>query len=487
MTALAPLALGAYLAVILLVAVVARRARRDDSLSDFYLAGRDLGWFALLATLFATQFSGNTLLGYPGEGYRLGFAWVMSAGFMTAIVVVYFLFVPQLYAHAQRFRYLTPGDWIDHRFRMPALTVVANVLIVIAISNYLLAQLMAMGHVVAGMTQGEVPYWAGVVLLALVILIYETAGGMRAVVWTDAVQGIIMVCGLFGILAVVAPTPAHLASVTAWIAANEPAKTAVPSWPATANWLSTLLLIGFSAAVYPHAIQRVYAARSLRTLRRSLCIMAFMPMVAIVPVFLIGIISIQRLNGLDGVAADQVMPLLMTSWAAESAVMSAMSTLVMLAVVAAIMSTADSVLLTLSSILAHDFLGRLVLRGASEERLTRAGKITSWLIVGVLVAVGFVPRITLWGLIELKMELLIQVSPLFVLGVTWRRLRAGAAFTGLVTGLALSLAIPAIGYGRPFGIHAGVIGWIVNLLLCYGLSLPAARWKAAPEPQFASQ
>ena len=476
----AAVALGVYVVVMLAIAVAARRARRANTLSDFYLADRGLGMFVLFATMYATQYSGNTLLGYPGEAHRLGFAWIVSVGFMTAVIVVYLLFVPQLYAHAKRFAYLTPGDWIQHRFQSNALTVTSNILTVVAICNYLLAQLMAMGHVVAGFTGGVVPYWVGVVLLTLVILIYETAGGMRAVAWTDAVQGGMLLAGLGGIMIAVLPTPSHLGEVSAWIAANHPEKAAVPSWTGSANWLSTLLLIGFSAAVYPQAIQRVYAARSLRSLRQSLGMMVLMPLVTIVPVFLIGIMSIQKLGDLEGIAADQVMPMLMAGWAAESTGMYVLAVIVMLGAVAAIMSTADSVLLTLSSILAKDLVGPVMFPRASEASLTNVGKAASWIVVFLLVAIALVPRITLWGLLELKMELLLQVSPLFVLGLTWRRLTTPAAFAGMLTGLTLALAIPLLGNARPFGFHAGVVGWAANLLVCYGVTV--ASTPNAQEP-----
>ncbi|MFQ5793394.1 MAG: hypothetical protein ACE5JI_23225, partial [Acidobacteriota bacterium] len=169
--------LGVYLLSILGLGLYARHARRSESLSDFYLAGRSLGGPVLLLTLYATQYSGNTLLGYPGEAYRMGFPWIMSVGFMMAIVVVYLLIAPRLCLLAKHFHYVTPGDWLDHRFGSPALSLLANSLLVIAVANYLLAQLMAMGHVMAGLSEGTVPYWMGVILLTLVIIVYETLGG----------------------------------------------------------------------------------------------------------------------------------------------------------------------------------------------------------------------------------------------------------------------------------------------------------------------
>ncbi|MGQ0734023.1 MAG: sodium:solute symporter family transporter [Acidobacteriota bacterium] len=249
-----------------------------------------------------------------------------------------------------------------------------------------------------------------------------------------------------------------------------PEKAAVPSWSVCATWLSTVLMVSFSAAVYPQAIQRIYAARNVRSLRRSVSAMAFMPLVTMVPVVLLGIVGLQELSGLEGVAADQVVPLLLGQWAARSAALYALAIAVLLAVLAAIMSSADSVLLTLSSMLAKDVLGKTVLRGAPSARLTHAGKTLSWGIVAVLVGIALVPRITLWGLTELKMEMLVQVAPAVILGLHWKNLTARGALTGMVAGLSVMLALPAMGMSRPMGFHDGMIGFGVNLLLCVAVS-----------------
>jgi len=475
---------GVYLLAMLGIGYLARRARRSDSLDDFYLAGKGLGTFVLFLTLYATQYSGNALLGYPGETYRLGFAWIMSVGFMMAIIAVYLLFAPRLHRLAKQFNYVTPGDWIDHRFGSPALTLVANLVMVVAVSNYLLAQLMAMGHVVAGLSGNAVPYWVGVVLLTLVIGIYETMGGMRAVAWTDCVQGLMLLVGLLGVLIAAAPGPDHLRAATEWIITQQPQKAAVPSWQLCSTWMSTLLLIGFSGSVYPQAIQRIYAARDVPTLKCSLSLMAFMPLLTMLVVFLVGILAIQHFAGLQGVAADQVMPMLLREWANQSLWMYLIALLVFTGILAAIMSTADSVLLSLSSILAKDFVGKTLLRHAPEQRLTQAGKLLSWVIMVILITIALVPRITLWGLTELKMEILVQVSPVFVLGILWLRLTARAALVGLLAGSALGMSLTLAGYGKLWGLHAGLLGWGLNLVLCLTLSyLPVIQAKRAVSPR----
>jgi SSS family solute:Na+ symporter len=134
------------------------------------------------------------------------------------------------------------------------------------------------------------------------------------------------------------------------------------------------------------------------------------------------------------------------------------------------MSTADSVLLSLSSMLAKDVLGTTVLRGASEARLTRAGKRVSWVLIAGLVAVALNPRITLWGLTELKMEILAQVAPLFILGVSWDRLTTRAALAGMVTGTIVYAGLLAAGQPQLWNVHAGVVALLVNVAVCIAVT-----------------
>ena len=175
------------------VAEFARRSRRDLSPGDHFLAGRELGLFVLFLTLYATAYSGNSLLGYPGRAYRSGFSFISATGFMMAIIVMFHALAPKLRVIATRHRFITPGDWVRHRFGEErggrALLACIGILMALAMVNFLLAQLKAMGHVTAGMSGDRIPYWAGVVGLAGMILFYETRGGMRAVAWTDAAQG----------------------------------------------------------------------------------------------------------------------------------------------------------------------------------------------------------------------------------------------------------------------------------------------------------
>lgn len=460
----------AYLATMIGMGLLARSKRKGNSLSEFYLAGRDLGPLVLLLSLYATQYSGNTVVGYPAEASRLGFAWIMSVSFMMAIVVGYLLFAPTLRRLSVREGFVTPGDWIDHRFGSKPLSFAVNVVLAVSIANYLLAQLMAMGHVVAGISGNLVPYWVGVLVLVGVIIVYETLGGLRAVAWTDVIQGGMLLVGLTGLIWAVAPGPAAWRELSEWLTANRPEMTAIPPGRVQVRWISTVLLIGLSGSIYPQAIQRLFAARSTRALKRSLQAMVFMPLFTMPIVVLVGLVGLRRFAHLEGVAADQIMPMLLLEWSGTSTWTYVMAVLVVTGTLAAVMSTADSVLLSLSSILAKDFLGKSLLANAPEERLTAIGKRISWVVMAGLALLALSPRLTLWGLTELKMEILVQASPVFVLGATWSRLRAPAALTGLLVGTVVAGGLALSGHGSVGGVHGGLIGWFVNVSLCVVLS-----------------
>jgi hypothetical protein len=272
------IAVGLYLVSMIGVGYYARSKRQGNSMADFYLAGRSLGLTVLFLTLYATQYSGNTLFGYTGKTYRIGFEWTVSILFMFSIIVGYLLFAPRLVQLARKEGFITPGDYISYRFKSKALTLLSTVLMIYALCNYTLAQLKAMGAAVEGITNGAVPSAYGIVALAIIMVIYETLGGMRSVAWTDVIQGVVLLIG-FALLVVIVPSQlgGGLDRVVEKLSAMDPPKVQVPDWQGINTWISYVFLLGCGAAIYPQAIQRLYASRSLAVLKRSLMWMSFMP------------------------------------------------------------------------------------------------------------------------------------------------------------------------------------------------------------------
>lgn len=465
-----------YLVALVGVAEIARRAKQDHSPSDHFLAGRSLGSFVLFLTLYATAYSGNSLLGYPGRAYRDGYSFVMATGFMMAIVVVFHAIVPKLRPLAVHYQFVTPGDYLRVRFGGPwarALRWAIGLLMTLALANFLLAQLKAMGDVAHLVTGGRIPYEAGVVGLALVILFYETRGGMRAVAWTDAAQGIAMLIGLAALLGWLLVESGGLAAITQAVAERAPDKVAVPSRTVVVNWFSTIILMGTASVLYPQAIQRIFAAESGRALKRSFAGMTFMPLATTLVVTLIGVAAIARFEITDAVDTDGVVPMLLADWGAAGGFATAAALVVFLGALSAIMSTADSCLLSLGSLLSRDLLGR----EGTDEAATLLGKRLAAAILITTIPFALARDLTLWRLIELKMELLIQCVPAFLIALHWGRMRTGPVLAGVIVGTLFSVVMTFSDHARIGGVHIGVVGCAINS----AVAVLGSLWTSEPD------
>lgn len=471
-----------YLLSLLVIGWFASRQRQDKSLGDYYLGGRGMGLWVLMLTLFATQYSGNALFGFTGQAYRVGFTWLAILHSMIAVVAGYLLFAPQLQRLSRQHHFITPNDYVEFRFPSRALSALVALCLIVVLINYVLAQLKVMGLMVEGLSGGQVDAFWGVVVLAIIMMIYSTIGGMRSVAWTDAIQGAMMLMGFVLIAIIIERDMGGWSPAFEQLREIAPEKLAPPDGRGAVTWLSTVILIGIGASVYPQAIQRIYAARSARTLQQSLAGMAVLPLFAVVVVLALGFVAIARFPGLEGAAADQVMALIMrdvlsTGWFGHVVV-----TLLLGAILAALMSTADSALLALSSIFAKDLYGKYLRPTASDAACARAGQWCAWLILGGLVWLSTQENLTLYRLFVLKFEILLQVAPAFYLGVNFPSLRSTPILLGLVTGLCVAVGGWSMDW-MPFGFHPGTVGLLFNGLMIitahYALSLRALGTKVA--------
>ena len=122
-----------YILSLLLIGYLGKKASREYTLSDFFLAGRNMGFFVLFLTLYATQYSGNTLIGFAGKAYREGFTTLVSVTFMMSVIGAYLLFAPKLYRLSKREKFITIGDYIQFRFKSRIFTTIAVIICVIAL------------------------------------------------------------------------------------------------------------------------------------------------------------------------------------------------------------------------------------------------------------------------------------------------------------------------------------------------------------------
>ncbi len=450
--------LGIYLLILIPVCIRAKNQNLQHNATDHYLANRSLGLLVLLLTMYATTISGN-VMGVSAKAYRMGYTWIMFAGLISAISCSFHLLIPKLRPLSVQHHFVTPGDWIRYRFNAPGLRVLITLVLILAIGNYLLAQLKAAGEIIDVMTQNTIPYELGVVGFALIILIYDSLGGLRAVAWTDAVQGLVMMAGFTSLAIWVVETSDGLSNLAHAIAELRPESVPVPDMTTQVQWFSLMILGSLAVIIYPQTLQRIFAATSDKTIFQSMAILGIIAAGSSMIFLFSGWAAIPIFGQDASFPADQVIPRLLAHWGNSSILNRISSMMVLLAVLAAIMSTADSVLLSLVSIVRHDLR-----RVTQREGLNYDKWITAFLVVMVSLAALY-RDITLWRLIELKLELLVQCFPAFVIALHWRKPSATPFLLGLIGGLIILGTLFTLEIRQISGINAGLIALAGNIAL----------------------
>lgn len=457
---------GLYLFSLIGIGMAGRMARKENTLSDFYLAGRGMGVFVLFLTLYATQYSGNTMIGFAGKAYRGGYQSLVMVIFMSSIIGAYFLFAPKLFRLSKKHGFITTGDFIHHRFKNTVLTIIIVIISIFALGNYILTNLKAIGYIVVAATGGRVGFAQGIILLSLIMVIYETLGGMRSVAWTDVIQGVLLLVGVILIFIVIQVEYGGMVTSAEIIKSQNPEFFNPPNWTEKRLWISTIGLAFFGISVYPHAIQRIYAAKDEHTLKRSLQIMVFMPLITTMFMMVVGWVGLAQFPNLDPQGSEQITILMLQDIGYRIPAMGMMIVLFLSAAIAAIMSTVDSALLAISAMVTKDLYGRLQ-PGKSQGELIRIGKIFSWLIMGLAVLLAIKLPQTIWRLMEIKLELLCQIAPAIFLGLHLKRLSSRAVLYGVIIGtiVAVIITLHPLLPTKPLGIHAGIWGLLINVVV----------------------
>ncbi|MDP6446749.1 MAG: hypothetical protein QF805_23355, partial [Pirellulaceae bacterium] len=301
--------------------------------------------------------------------------------------------------------------------------------------------------------------------------------------WTDVIQGGVLMVGFTVLVWLLFDQFGSLADATRALPA---AKKDPPNAVAALEWTSWILIVGLGGALYPQAIQRIYAARNARALRRSLMVMAFLPLTTTLVAVVFGVMAAANRPEIE--QGDAVLTVV-CSEIQDASIFGRWLVVVLFAgILAAVMSTADSALLSISSMFTKDIYVRHISPQASQKQLTTIGKFTSWTVIAAMtVAACLLYDVQLVTVLRIKFELLVQLAPAFLIGVNWRGLRTGPVLWGMVAGVTIAVGLTIssdvlrlVGIDSPrlsqvYGVHAGIYGVIVNTTIAVVGSLLTGR------------
>ncbi|MDI6601722.1 MAG: sodium:solute symporter family protein [Thermoanaerobacteraceae bacterium] len=458
------------LALMLYLGYYSFKQRSGESMSDYFLANRGVGTMVLAFSLFATQYSGNSMIGYTARAYRIGFSQLVYPIFMVMIVVFYLLFIPRLFALAHKYNYITVVDYLNDRYNSKLLSLIGGIFLLWGIVVQFLEQLQATGTLFAGVSPNT-PYWVGVVFLGAVITIYVMIGGMRGAMLVQALQGAIMFFGVLFLLIFGWAYFGSIGSAVQTLAASEPAKVLPPvSLSKILNWASTMILVGLGASLYVSSIQQFYASQSEKVVKRSLTRMAVLTFITPTILVLVGIMCAAAFPGLSEMESERVVPYMINAIMQKSPIAYWAMTISFTGIIMATLSTASGTLISITSMLIKDFYKGFINPNVSDSKATTISRWFNLVVIVIGILLVLEPSTTIWRLTEIKFEGLVQVAPAIILGLYWQKASKASILSGMIAGGVLAIGMNLAGHASYMGIQAGMWGLILNFIIVIILS-----------------
>jgi len=421
-----------YLVILIVIGVYA--ARRMKRLDDFVLGGRTIGPLAAAISERASGESSWFLLGLPGAAYAAGFTTFWSViGIAFGIFCSWVFLAVPLRRQTEKYGALTIPDYFAARFGANARTlrVISMLIIIFFYTLYVAAQFVGGGKLLNAAF--DLDFQWGLVITASVVMLYTLLGGFLAVVWTDVVQGIMMaiVAFILPVLGII-----KLGGPVALVEKLQPLGPEFLSMDAGqtgAAFLFGVMLGGLAWGLgylgQPHLLTRYMAIRSPLQIRRGTLIAMIWVLIAYWGAGMVGIVGAGTFE--QGLAdQEQVMPLLarylLPGWLAG---------LMLAGAIAAMMSTADSQLIVVTSSIVEDVWVKLLRARSSPKTLVMLSRMATILVAAVALVLALRNQDLIFDLVTYAWSGLgASFGPPLLLSLRWKKATAAGAIAGMLAG-----------------------------------------------------
>lgn len=465
-----------YLLVLFGIALWSRGETR--TMQGYFIAGKKLPPWVVAFSTNATGESGWLMLGLTGMGYAVGVQalWVV-VGEVVGISLAWLLVSRRLKRMSDASDAITVPDVLVGRFgdRNHVLRGLSTLIIVVMVGTYVAAQMVASGKAFSGFT--GLSYTHSVILGAVVVVAYTCIGGYKAVAWTDLVQGVLMWLGLIIVPMVAIAYAGGWQAVTTALHLQDP-RLLDPWGPQGAGVggmiaIVSFLAIGWGFLGVPQLMVRFMSARSEASLVPAMRLSVFVILCFDLGAVLTGMAGRALFPGLED--QESILPVLATNLFSPLFV-----GLILVVVMAAIMSTVDSLVILASSAVVRDFMQKIMGSRQPDHVLTRYGKLLTLLIgaLGMVFALHQTPLI-FWFVLFSWNGLGAAFAPVIICGLWYKATNLAGAVAGMAGGFLTTVAWILWFKGPSLGLLEVIPGFLVGFALTIGVSRLTARRSAA--------
>ncbi|WP_339628632.1 sodium:solute symporter [uncultured Maribacter sp.] len=406
--------------------------KKEDNTEDYFLAGRNVGWFVVGASIFASNIGSEHVVGLAGTGASNKLPLLIYEIHAWVVLMLGWVFLP-FYARSGVF---TMPEFLEKRFDARSRWVLSIFSIVAYVLTKISVTIYAGGVVVSALL--GIDFWTGAIATVVLTGIYTVLGGMRAVVYTETLQAILLVIGAAVLTFIGLDKVGGWGSMVdtlgpeyfnMWRPATD------PDFPWPSLFITSTIVGIWYWCTDQYIVQRTLTARNIKEGRRGTI---FGALLKLLPVFLFlipGVIALTlKMRGeLEWESADEAFPVLMSNL-----LPSGLRGLVAAGLLAALMSSLASVFNSCSTLFTVDVYKKLR-PNAPEKKLVRTGQIATVFVV--IIGIIWIPIMAnISGVLyeylqSVQSYIAPPITAVFLLGIFYKRINSTGAFYTLVMGI----------------------------------------------------
>jgi solute:Na+ symporter, SSS family len=407
-----------YLGLVIYIGIFAFRGKRGDRGAEgYFLAGRSIGPFVFLFSLFGTHMTAFAILGSSGHAFRNGIVTYGLMASSSALIVPLCLFFvgTRMWALGRKYHFFTPVQFFRDRWECGHIGTVIFVVQAALLVPYVIIGVMGGGTALRAISGGLIPYWFGGALVAMVVMSYVFFGGMRGTAWVNAFQTLLFLS--FGTIAVlvIGVGMGGFPAAAENLLANPDTAHLLTREHISERYFFSYTFMPLSAIAFPHIIIFCLTAKKMAQFKRTVIFYPLCLIAIWLPCVYLGVLA----NAVDGIppgSRDDVLLLLLAKYAPQW-----MAGLLGAGIMAAVMAS-DSQILALSTMFTEDVFAYY----GHKERFGEAAQVhIGRVFVVLLTAVAyFVALQAPANIFELASQYAFAgfsaLSPLFVAALFWR-------------------------------------------------------------------
>ena len=443
--------------------------KQTRTLRDYFTMSGKAG--ALLSGLayFSTQYSMSTFMGVPGTIYKVGYAGmsVSVPGIAFSMVIPALLVGRRLIRLGHRYRMLTMADYISDRYESTLMRALLAIIMILFLVPMMGAQTIGAGIIFK--TYTGAPEWVGIVVMGITVILYCMAGGIRRIMITDVIQGILMVATavvtffvslqLGGGLEVINQ---HLADTDMSLLSHPGQNNSMP-WQ---NYVSMIIMWSFFTIGQPHLFTKFFTMKNYNVMFKAVLLGTLGMWFSATLIEWCGVTGRMSFPNLTGTDTDFIVPLIL-----QAGVHPVISSLMVAGIFSAGMSTVSGVLITSTSAVTRDLYQKIFNKEATDKDAFIMSRYVTVGLGVLAICIGIYKPSSIFQLVLFSFGGLgIWAAPILA-GLYWKRATKVGAFASVIVGEIVYILLTTTFTSLTFGFNPLIVAWIIAMVVLIVVSL----------------